>query len=128
VSLDLALLRALAQAATPGPWSNDDGKRGPKKAVWIERSHREATEADGSPSRYGPDRVYIANAVQTWDSVAGEWNDAVANASFIAACDPTTVIELLDEIDRLEAEAARLRVDPQRPQRVGLIDLSSRRA
>jgi hypothetical protein len=99
--IDLAKLKALAEAATPGPWSNDDGKRGVKKSIWTH--HAEAVERDDptKPSRYGPERTYIANALAPLPSPS-KGTQAHANASFIAACDPTTVLTLIAEIERLE--------------------------
>jgi hypothetical protein len=73
--VDVAALRALAEAATPGPWVSFSGY------VWR-----------------------------------GEWDsgDCVAegvsdgNAAFTAAANPTEILALLDEVERLRATLARV--------------------
>lgn len=76
---DRAALRATAEAATPGPWTAGDWH------VWAKTSegNREVCGMGG--------------------------HDHIADADFIAAADPSTVLALLDALDAAEAEVARLR-------------------
>jgi hypothetical protein len=87
---DLQTLRALAEAATPGPWK-----------TLPEECHRAYIRVRGT--RLGA-RYKIANVlVPHYDAVTDR--DAIetrANAAFIAAANPATVLLLLDI-----AEAAR---------------------
>lgn len=79
-------LRALATAATPGPWKHT--------ALWA----IEARDDNGD-----------------WQSIAGthvddEHNDQrFTDAAYIAAANPATALSLLDRIATLEAESKRLR-------------------
>lgn len=87
MSVDTDELRRLAQQATPGPW---ESRRGYVLQMHIDR---EVCIADASG---GDERDW-------WDSPR-----MAANTSYIAAAEPATVLELLDEIDRLRAEVERL--------------------
>ena len=90
MTIDTQRLRELAQKATPGPW-----KAG-CLASW---------NADGVSCRF----VYRGNdeSVQTrvrikgGEGVNGSVFDCDADAEYIAAANPATVLALLDEIDRL---------------------------
>lgn len=74
-NLDLAGLRRIAEAATPGPWGRGfDGE-----VMRLDAYDREMDEHVTSP-------------------------DAEADANHIAAFDPPTVLALLDRIKELEAE------------------------
>lgn len=59
---------------TPLPWTNVDEKRGKKKAVWQAETAREVFEDEWGPnyghrpSRYGPQRVDVANFFNTEDA------------------------------------------------------------
>lgn len=77
----LKKLRDLALAATPGPW---DTKRGPDGYQHI------------GPAR-SILRIALVDGVEPCDALASR----EADAAFIAAADPQTVIALLDEIERL---------------------------
>ena len=83
--VDRAALRALAEAATSGPWVVGDR--------W--------TDGGGSAvscvNRY--DDVSIEGAIV--QAVNGEWPDE-PNAAFIAAADPSTVLALLARLDEAE--------------------------
>ena len=89
-------LRKLAEAATPGPW--DLGTK------------PEGKYTSGTIKKNG---VEIA---VTWPA---DWNDDYdtgslpykENAAFIAAANPKTVLELLDEIAELEGEIESLHQD-----------------
>ena len=69
-------------------WTNIDAKRGPKKSIWIGESKERDDIYPGKdgkpvPSRYGPDRVYVANFLAS-GKVTEE--QAAANASRAVAC------------------------------------------
>lgn len=87
MTTDTKKLRDLANAATPGEWLARNrqthlGVSNEEVADWIVE-----TVADREPiaQPYSPNKV--------------------ANAAFIAAANPQTVIALLDEIDRLREQA-----------------------
>lgn len=105
---DHAALARLAEAATQGPWTNIDALRGEKKSVWVADTAREETERDGvTPSRYGPSRTTICNALASNYSLPdGGYKtlDPYPNAAFIAAANPATVLALLSEIAALRGE------------------------
>lgn len=75
-------LRRLAQAATPGPWGNTDVS---------------------DPTRINSPYDQVAICYRT--------SRAIANARFIAAANPVTVIELLDEIERLRTQRDEHKAD-----------------
>lgn len=79
--VDVAGLRAAAEAATPGPWCHDglDG--------WV------ATWDDGTP---------VVEGIEMW---------AETDAAFIAAADPTTVLALLDRLANYEQAIDRARME-----------------
>ena len=89
-------LRKLAEAATPGPWDLGTKPQGKYTSGTIKKNG-----------------VEIA---VTW---AAAWNDDYdtgslpykENAAFIAAANPKTVLELLDEIAELEGEIESLHQD-----------------
>lgn len=89
-------LRALAEAATPGPW-----------------------EAQGGlvVAQPGPLAKYVCDAFD-------EPQASERDASFIAAANPAAILALLDErdalaakVERVEARARRCRPDPRRTRR-----------
>lgn len=91
--IDLQKLRALAMAATAGPWDMQTG-------VYADPDG----DDDLSFAR-GP--MIKRDSGDTWN---GRWRQqARANANFIAAANPTTILALLDRIDELEANAVRMR-------------------
>ena len=78
--INLTQLRALAAQATPGPWEwNGEGLTVPSRKS-IDREHGETIQF----FRMGKDGA-------CWD----------ADATFIAACSPTTINGLLDEIEQM---------------------------
>lgn len=92
--IDRNELRRLAQAATPGPWK-------------VVKDHE-------LPGVHGGD-VILGGSFYDY-SVPDDEDEA-----FIAAANPATVIELLDEIERLRAvfEAARAVLRYGGPERFG---------
>ena len=79
--LDISALKALAEAATPGPW----------EVVDIEHDNRTI-------------EPYV---VFSWDSEERRWSEedstllTRANAAFIAAANPSTVLALIARIEEL---------------------------
>lgn len=82
MTIDKAKLKALAEAATPGPWERGDGNE-------VSVSH-EGDEAYWDWEEAGPARVH------------GGGPQASADADFIAAANPATVLALLAEIEALQ--------------------------
>lgn len=89
--IDLDSLEALAKAATPGPWKNVDT---PAMSVCDE-----IHDANGTR---------IAMALTTRHPRDGEqfidFDQAEANAAFIAAANPATVLELIATVRQAQAE------------------------
>jgi len=89
--IDTKELRRLAQAASPGPW-------------WVNQ--------DGL--NHGFERGVAEINSKEWHALAGAWTingakhseEGAANAEFIAAANPATVIELLDRIEAAEKDVA----------------------
>lgn len=84
---DVSELRALAEAATPGPW-------------------------DTRAERMRPRAIVVAGTEQVADAAEHvHWTDAQCerNAAFIAAANPSAILSLLDRLAALEAETKRLR-------------------
>lgn len=94
---DRAALRATAEAATPGPWTADPGLWSPPDwpEHWgyrkVDAGVRRIASTDGAREDTASDRAHVADA------------------AYIAAADPATVLALLDALDAAEAEVARLR-------------------
>lgn len=90
MTIDTARLRALAEAATPGPWEADD------HGFW-----RWTDEA----ARQGE---YVLCAEYEYDTgVTMQCSDA--DAAYIAAASPDAILRLLDERDALAVDARRYR-------------------
>jgi hypothetical protein len=90
MTIDTKKLRELAEAATPGPW------------VEIERcDNASADEACGVTSKQRTKYGHIVGIFQS--DARDECSHPVskANAAFIAAANPQTVIALLDEVESL---------------------------
>ncbi len=82
-------LRKLAEAATPGPWRVSE--LGDACDFYI---------VHGAPN--DPDEQYLCMDATRDD------------AEFIAACDPQTVIHLIDDRDRYRAALEDIAVQPER--------------
>lgn len=85
---DHAELRRLAKAATPGPWVTDAQKNGAIFNIESESGDMCIAMSQENPA---PTRLEINEQRR-------------ANAEWIAAANPKTILALLDEIDRLKAE------------------------
>ncbi len=88
MSDNLTALRALAENATPGPWEADDNQPFSRDLQGIfapgERRYVLKVEFDEQPEN-------------------------PADAEFIAAANPATVLDLLDRLERAEAALERVR-------------------
>lgn len=89
-------LRALAKAATPGPWSEDDGNifsvpLSKQREEVIMRIVRGEDIPHPDEDRHHP-LGFLATTTQDTDNFP-------ANAAFIAAASPSVIIGLLDEIE-----------------------------
>ncbi len=92
-----AELRALAEAATPGPWRHSGA------TVWAPMSPDDPTDYSGEAVAYVP--------------TLGDEFDA-DDAAYIAAASPDRILALLDEVARLEAALDYIaRYDPGREDR-----------
>ena len=80
---DFGVLRSLAEKVTPGPWHNEFG--GLHDGPWV--------GAEGSTPT---SLLFVAETANHPDGL----NDA----AFIGACDPQTVLSLLDELGRTTKE------------------------
>jgi hypothetical protein len=79
----LAALKELAERATPGPWLSDDLSNA------VKTMHGE----------------WIA---QLWSKDEADLRNFFANREFIAAFDPATCLELLEEVERIRGERDEL--------------------
>lgn len=86
--IDKRALRAAAEKATPGKWK-----------AFIHT-------ASGTRSVHTPRDKRCDNVIK-WSGFDGQKN-AEANAKFIAAANPATVISLLDELEAAEKRIAQL--------------------
>lgn len=96
--VDVAGLRAAAEAATPGPWEAGHG--------WVYTQ----------PIYSDDDRladIFGVGYVDT-DRALAEVARGNANAAYVAAADPTTVLALLDERDDLAARLATAEAEAER--------------
>ncbi|MFU3693217.1 ead/Ea22-like family protein [Pseudomonas aeruginosa] len=93
---DHAELRRLAKAATPGPWVTDAQKNGAIFNIESESGDMCIAMSQENPA---PTRLEINEQRR-------------ANAEWIAAANPKTILALLDEIDRLRS---RLEIDERTP-------------
>ena len=90
--LDLPALEELAKAATPGPWTAEDSSKPPMRSFLIQSGGR-----------------VVARYLSFDDHLAFAHRDAEpervsANAAYIAAANPETVLALIERIRALEAE------------------------
>lgn len=85
-------LRALAAAATPGPWSCNE----PHPRYITTTGEIEIDEADWGQ----PDDCHLMQLTTVADSRAWRY----ADVRYVAAVSPDVVVGLLDEIDRLQDE------------------------
>lgn len=89
-------LRRLAKAATPGPWHTPDSRRlGGAISAMIDGRDCQVASVDGQAAMF--------------DHRAEAATIALANAAFIAAANPATVLALLERVERAERELAGIR-------------------
>ena len=99
----LAELRRIAEAATPGPWEVTEFAGGEER----------------SPGELG---VFAPNHPHSYQKSDGTWYAVVIcrgmdgptreeNSEYIATFDPTTVLAMLDEIERLRQAVDALQLD-----------------
>lgn len=89
LTTDLDALRALAERATPGPWSCPD--------VWVETKDENAIAQCGNISWLGAPGVAANTRQQMKD-----------NGAFIAACDPQTILAMIAELTQLRQRVREL--------------------
>jgi hypothetical protein len=89
-------LRKLAVSATPGPWFRSKGICG---------------DFDIMTYDIGPigDRKDLEQYEDAFAYTITTNEDGAANGDFIAACDPNTIIDLLDEISTLKNKIKKLK-------------------
>ncbi len=90
--IDTTQLRELAQKASPGPWTQWEGRG------WVHAGTPEANEKGYMAGTHG----------QVCRTDCGDFSDAkeIKNAEYIAAANPATVLALLDELDRTKGSVA----------------------
>jgi hypothetical protein len=91
MTIDLDRIEQLARAATPGPWDNHSVNGDPIESVWLEDGNVVATWAIKEPR-------FELHAPQ-----------AREDAAFIAAANPTAVLELVQRLRAGEAENVQLK-------------------
>ena len=87
MTIDLAELRAKAEAATPGPWTQDGHHMSLIIKCIAERGSPNARYLCG-------DYINVADAGENW----------MVDAPFIAAANPAVVLALIDRSEKAEAE------------------------
>jgi hypothetical protein len=106
MSVDIQKLKALAEAATPGPWT-------------VSEEHESASF-----------QGYVAGDADGWIAIFGTANQDADNADYVAAANPAAVLELIADVeanrherevvcanyDQLKAENEELRKDAERYQ------------
>lgn len=97
---DLEALKALALAATPGPWFANDWSQdgGPNKTTVETRKPEVLHPGQGS---IWPGGVQCSRVAETEDA-----QRPLEDAAYIAAASPAVVLALIDRIARAEAPAA----------------------
>lgn len=104
-------LRELALAATPGPWEHDLDIFDPDEGIVAVVSNAQTDLLFTASTDFGagrhPDGVpwtsdHTAERSRQW-KLAHE-SQAKKDAAFIAALSPSTVVALLDEVERLRVE------------------------
>ena len=86
--MDIDFIRKKAEAATPGPWWATTG---------------DAWDADGNPVPQAS--IETAEGCLTWDDHGGEVFKP-EDAEYIEAVNPTAVLALVEELERLRLEVA----------------------
>lgn len=95
MNANLEYLKKLAHVATPGPWETDATEQNP---------HANAVRYAGGQIQGGANICGIAVLHD-----GGQDRESMdANGAFIAECNPETVLCLIDEIERLQAEIERM--------------------
>lgn len=90
--IDTAALRRLAEAATPGPWS------------WVDSGIESGSRVLG-----GATQPVLRTSPAGWP--------AAADSAYIAAANPSAMVELLDRLAGAEAERDRLRAQVEDARR-----------
>lgn len=103
MSLDLKEIRKLAEAATPGPWTTPGGLSGGEHVVdfGIPPNAPFAVLTEPLDLRRSGGRYIPGSAICHADD-----NSSHANAAFIAALNPQTVLRLLDILSQPSAPTA----------------------
>jgi hypothetical protein len=92
-------LRAVAEAATPGPWRWEE----PSKESWPQSD--ESLVSDGKTWESGG-REYPETVLSGWGYDASGTEADAEDRAHIAAFDPPTVLALLDALDAAERKLA----------------------
>lgn len=98
---DLTELKKLAKAATPGPWDADcdegegevEVNAGTARTSWVDHGNGIMT---GTPPRSWRVTDRIVERDDLWDE---DFEQAAADADFIAAANPSTVLGLIAQIE-----------------------------
>ena len=98
----LADLRARAEAATPGPWIENEGD------IWWATHDGFMAQTQPNAPMFRKDRTY-----RRWGREFSH-QELDASAAFIAAANPTTILDLCDALEARDAEIATLRAEVER--------------
>lgn len=112
---DLTELKKLAKAATPGPWDADcdegegevEVNAGTARTSWVDHGNGIMT---GTPPRSWRVTDRIVERDDLWDE---DFEQAAADADFIAAANPSTVLALIAQIEAVTALHAPEIVNPE---------------
>lgn len=102
MTIDTARLRELAEKAVPGPWDLEyDDETVEVNAGSARTTWNEAHTVGFPASSWAPRDRILERDVGYLDEA--EADEIAADAEYIAAANPQTVLALLDEIDRLRS-------------------------
>ncbi|WP_430229326.1 ead/Ea22-like family protein [Paraburkholderia tropica] len=96
--IDLDKLEELARAATPGEWHRSDRPAGPFWHIYADHT------VGGKPCINGKQSIGSMHAENRRTGSKAYAAMFEANASFVAAANPATILELIAEVRRLRAE------------------------
>ena len=123
MTIDTKNLRTLAEAATPGPWSD----KGVTRSCTLKHTHGKGECIYNNVIFYEDDHG-ITQAVAPFAEVAGNYDYEEggiikkADQLYIAACSPDVVLALLDALERkdrlLNAACNALQLQPRQTREV----------
>ena len=92
-------MRALAEAATPGPWYVQYGDDDNHMCMTAIGTENKRARNDGQFSQEEADKFVAITLHQLYPWVSPDCTNDDANSAYIAAANPATVIALLDALE-----------------------------